>query len=153
KDFKSRCGGKLDVLVNSTGVLNSKRRAAPDGTEETWAAQFLCRYIITEALTPELSASDDGRIVFVTAPLVKSARLFEDDINLEKGYAMLKAAQQGALACQLYIQWYASAHPNGPAINAGHVGIVRTGIFRNVTGPIKWMFPLMAPLISITPER
>src|SRR5262249_19109249 len=32
KDFKSRCGGKLDVLVHSTGVLNSKRRAAPDGT-------------------------------------------------------------------------------------------------------------------------
>jgi len=153
RDFKSRCGGKLDVLVCSTGVLNSKRRAAPDGTEETWAAQFLSRYLLTEALTPELTAAGDGRVVYVTAPVVKSARLHEDDLNLTQGYSMLKAAQQGALACQLYIQAYAAAHPKGPAINAGHVGIVRTGIFRNMSGPIKWIFSLLAPLISISAER
>jgi NAD(P)-dependent dehydrogenase (short-subunit alcohol dehydrogenase family) len=153
QDFKRRCGGKLDVLVHSTGVLNSKRKLAADGTEETWASQFLCRYLLTEALTPELSAADDGRVVFVAAPLTRSARLNEDDLSLASGYSMLRAAQQSQLACQLYIQSYAAAHPKGPAINAGHVGIARTGIFRNVTGPMKWAFSLFGPLISISAER
>jgi NAD(P)-dependent dehydrogenase (short-subunit alcohol dehydrogenase family) len=153
KDFKARCGGKLDALIHSTGVLNAKRTVSSDGTEETWAAQFLCRYILTEALTPELSAVEDGRIVFVAAPLTGSARLHEDDLSLEKGYSMLKAAQQSQLACQLYIQSYVAAHPKGPAINAGHVGIVRTGIFRSFSGPMKFMSALFVPLIEISAER
>jgi NAD(P)-dependent dehydrogenase (short-subunit alcohol dehydrogenase family) len=151
--FKQTCGGKLDVLVCSTGVLNSKRRLTADGTEETWATQFVCRYLLTEALTPELSASDDGRIVYVGAPLMKSAKINLDDLNLDKGYSMFGAAQQGLLAAQLYQQAYAAAHPSGPTFNSGHVGVAKTGIFRGWAGPMKWMFAIMGPLMSISPER
>jgi len=153
QELKSRCGGKLDALVHSTGVLNSKRTLTSDGTEETWATQFVCRYLLTEALTPELSASDDGRVVFVGAPLVKSARIYEDDLTLANNYSMLRAAQQGQLAAQLYIQAYAARHPKGPTINGGHVGLVRTGILRGANGFIRGMFSIMGPLITITPER
>jgi NAD(P)-dependent dehydrogenase (short-subunit alcohol dehydrogenase family) len=153
QDFKSRCGGRLDALVCSTGVLNSKRTLTSDGTEETWAAQFVCRYLLTEALTPELSAVGDGRVVFVGAPLTRSARLYEDDLTLAKNYSMLRAAQQSQLACQLYIQAYAARHPKGPTINGGHVGLASTGILRGANGFIRGMFSLMGPLVTITPER
>ncbi len=152
KAVKAKCEGRLDALVHSTGVLNAKRVVSADGLEETWASQFLGRYLLTEALTPELSASEDGRVVFVGAPLMKSARLHED-VTLPNNYSVIRAAQQSQLACQLYIQSYAAAHPGGPAINGGHVGIVASDIFRGMPGPLRPVFRLVTPIIGITAAR
>ncbi|MEV4020949.1 hypothetical protein AB0J35_61790 [Nonomuraea angiospora] len=71
-------------------VGNGKRVASADGPEEGWATQFLGRYLLTEAFTPELSNADDGRVVFVSAQAPKNPRLFEDDPSLEKNFTAMR---------------------------------------------------------------
>lgn len=151
--LKPQLGGRLDALVHSTGVVNSKRVVSADGLEEGWATQFLGRYLLTEALTPELSKSDDGRVVFISAQLMGTPRLFEEDLTLEKNYATMRAIQQAQYACQLYLQMYAAEHPNGPAINGGLAGLVRTGITRNQSGLLRVLLDAFTALAGISPER
>jgi len=150
---KPKLNGRLDALVHSAGVLNSDRRVSADGLEETWGSQFVGRYLLTEALTATLSATEDSRIVFIGAPLMGGVKLNEEDLTLGVKYAVFKSAQQAYLACQIYMERFAAAHPNGPFINGGHVGLVKTDLGRGITGPMKLMVNVMTALMGITAER
>jgi NAD(P)-dependent dehydrogenase (short-subunit alcohol dehydrogenase family) len=151
--LKSKLQGRLDALVHSAGVLNSERRVGPDGLEETWASQFVGRYLVTEGLLETLKATTDARIVFIGAPLLGSAKLNEQDLTLEGNYKVFAAAQQAYLACQIYMERFAQAHPKGPWINGGHVGLTSTDLGRGVKGPMGFMISVMTRLAGIPVER
>jgi NAD(P)-dependent dehydrogenase (short-subunit alcohol dehydrogenase family) len=136
--LKPQLDGRLDTLVHSVGVVNVKRVVSADGLEEGWATQFLGRYLLTEAFTPELSNADDGRVVFVSARAPKKPHLYEDDPSLAKNFTFMRATRQNQSACVLYEQTYAAEHPNGPAINGATPGIVKnTGISRSLPSLIR----------------
>ena len=152
--LRPQLGRRLDALVHSTGVVNTKRVVSADGLEESWASQFLGRYLLTEAFTPELSNADDGRVVFVSAQAPKTPRLFEDDPSLEENFTVMRATGQNQSACVLYEQMYAAEHPNGPAINGATAGLVRdTGITRSMSGFAKAVTDVLFPVIGITAEQ
>lgn len=152
--LRPQLDGRLDALVHSMGVVNTERKVSADGLEEGWATQFLGRYLITEAFILELSNSDDGRVVFVSANAPKKPQLFEDDPSLEKNYSNMRAIKQNQSAAVLYEQMYAAEHPNGPAINGAVAGIVRdTGIARAQSGFAKAMGRVLYSLIGITPAQ
>ena len=152
--IKSQLGGRLDALVHSTGVVNTKRVVSEDGLEEGWATQFLGRYLLTESLTPELSNVEDGRVVFVSARPPKKPRLFEDDPSLEKHFTTFRAIAQNQSACALYEQMYSAEHPSGPAINGAVAGLVRdTGISRAQPGFIRMANRAVFSVVGITPEQ
>ncbi len=154
REIKPRLGGHLDALVHSMGIVGTKRRVSADGLEEGWATQFLGRYLITEALTPELSQSDDGRIVFISANAPKKPVLFENDPSLENNYSNMRAITQNQSACRLYEQMYASEHLSGPSIYSAVAGIVRdTGITREQPGIAKALGKVIYKLIGITPAQ
>ena len=152
--LKPQLGGRLDALVHSIGVVNVKRVVSADGLEEGWATQFLGRYLLTEAFTPELSNSDDGRVVFVSAQAPKNPHLFEDDPSLEKNFSAMRAIGQNQSACALYEQMYAAEHPDGPAINAATAGLVRnTGVNRSQPAVVRAIFSGLFALVGITTEQ
>ncbi|MEW2402363.1 SDR family NAD(P)-dependent oxidoreductase [Streptomyces sp. NPDC046862] len=152
--LKPQLGGRLDALVHSVGVVNVKRVVSADGLEEGWATQFLVRYLLTEAFTPELSNADDGRVVFVSAQAPKNPRLFEDDPSLEKNFTVMRAIGQNQSACVLYEQMYAAEHPNGPAINGATAGLVRnTGINRSLPGFVRVISRGLFSVLGITVEQ
>ncbi|KDN77630.1 hypothetical protein DF19_08510 [Streptomyces olindensis] len=135
-------------------MVNTKRVVSADGLEESWASQFLGRYLLTEAFTPELSNADDGRVVFVSAQAPKNPRLFENDPSLEENFTVMRATGQNQSACVLYEQMYAAEHPNGPAINGATAGLVRdTGITRSMSGLAKAITGVLFPVIGITAEQ
>jgi NAD(P)-dependent dehydrogenase (short-subunit alcohol dehydrogenase family) len=150
---KPKLQGRLDALIHSAGVLNSERRVSPDGLEETWASQFVGRYLVTEGLLEVLEATSDARVVFVGAPLMKNVKLNEEDLTLGDQYKVFAAAQQAYLACQIYMERFAKAHPKGPWINSGHVGLTSTDLGRGVKGPMGFLIGLMTRLAGIPVER
>ncbi len=154
RTIKPQLGGRLDALVHSMGTVGTKRKVSADGLEEGWATQFLGRYLLTEALTPELSKSEDGRVVFVSANAPKKPQLFEEDPSLEKNFSNVRAIVQNQSACRLYEQMYAVEHPNGPAINGAVPGVVRdTGITRELPGFAKILGKVMYRFIGIIPTQ
>ncbi|GHO77216.1 oxidoreductase [Ktedonobacter sp. SOSP1-85] len=154
RTLRPQLGGRLDALVHSMGIVSTKRKVSADGLEENWATQFLGRYLLTEALTPELSTSEDGRVVFVSANAPKKPQLFEDDPSLEKNFSTMRAIAQNQSACVLYQQMYADEHPSGPAINSAVAGLVRnTGITRAQSGLTRAIFGVMFRLFGITPAQ
>ncbi|GHO90318.1 hypothetical protein KSF_003660 [Reticulibacter mediterranei] len=154
RTLRPQLGGRLDALVHSMGTVGTKRKVSADGLEEGWATQFLGRYLLTEALTPELSKSEDGRVVFVSANAPKKPQLFEDDPSLEKNFSTLRAIVQNQSACVLYEQMYAADHPSGPAINGAVAGLVRdTGITRAQPGFARAIGGVMFHFFGITPTQ
>jgi NAD(P)-dependent dehydrogenase (short-subunit alcohol dehydrogenase family) len=154
RTLRPQLGGRLDALVHSMGTVATKRRVSADGLEENWATQFLGRYLLTEALTPELSKSEDGRVLFVSASAPKKPQLFEDDPSLEKNFSTMRAIAQNQSACVLYQQMYANEHQSGPAINGAVAGLVRdTGIIRAQPGFARAIFGVMFHLFGITPAQ
>lgn len=154
KTLKPQLGGRLDALIHSTGSNNSARVVSSDGLEAGWATQFLGRYLLTEALTPELSNSDDGRVVHIASLPPKKPHIFEDDVSLAENYTLIKSIEQAQSALALYIQQYASEHPNGPSMNSGMTGIVNgTDIRRSLTGFDKMFMGVMFGLFGISVER
>lgn len=154
RTLRPRLAGRLDALVHTTGVNNLKRIVSADGLEEGWATQFLGRYLLTEAFTPELSNSADGRVVLVRGQVPKVPHLFEDDVSLASNYSVMRSIEQSQSACSLYEQMYAAEHPNGPALNAGVAGLVRdTGIFRSQPGALKATMTALSVAIGMTPEQ
>lgn len=137
--------------MHTVGVVGRKRAVSADGLEESWATQFLGRYLLTEAFTPELSNADDGRVVFVSAQAPRNPRLFEDDPSLENNFTTMRAIKQNQSACVLYEQMFAAEHPNGPAINGVTAGLVKnTGINRTLPRFARAVFSGLFAVAGIT---
>jgi dehydrogenase/reductase SDR family protein 12 len=59
---------KVDCLVCNAGVLLNERKETSEGNEVTFAAHFLGgSYLLSQLLLPQLKASDQSRVVFVSS--------------------------------------------------------------------------------------
>ena len=58
---------RLDVLLNNAGGVNAERRLPADGIEQTFAANHLATFLLTEELRDLLVASAPARIVTVSS--------------------------------------------------------------------------------------
>ncbi len=138
----------IDALVLSTGTLLPKRVVTADGLELGFAIQYLSRFVVAESLLPELQRSASARVVHVGAPVMKSAKIFFDDLSIPNGYSMLKGAQQAMLSNHLFVQEFAKRHPE-IRTNIGHVGIAKTDIMREG----NFFFRTMVGLFGASPEK
>lgn len=138
---------KIDVLIYSTGTLNTERRETNDGLDEGFVVNYLCKFMLDSLLLEELKKGE-GRIIVVGAPLMKSAAIHFDDLQLKSGYALFKMMAQSMLAVHMHAQEFAKRNGTHPSINIIHPGVVKTGIDRNMKGFLKIMFTIFGPLIS-----
>jgi NAD(P)-dependent dehydrogenase (short-subunit alcohol dehydrogenase family) len=143
---------RLGLLVNNAGVLCAKRQVTGEGHERTLATNLLSPLALTEALLPALQAAAPSRIVMVGSSSSDRARIDPANLELVRGWSMVRAYSQSKLG--LLIESRALAERlagSGVTVNTVHPGLVATDIVRQ-GGVVGLAWKIMAPF-SLTPEQ
>ena len=139
--------GHVDILINNAGFISLDRQETKEGVEKQFGINHLGHFLLTMEL---LDCMDEGgRIVVVASGAHKTGRIHFDDINLTKGFNVIKAYSQSKLANVLFTRELARrlkdrkitvncCHPGAVATN---MGINReTGFGRTITRMLKPFF-------------
>jgi NAD(P)-dependent dehydrogenase (short-subunit alcohol dehydrogenase family) len=143
---------RLDLLVNNAGVLAPKRQVTAEGHERTLATNLLSPLALTEALLPALRAAAPSRIVMIGSSTSDRARIDPENLELVRGWSMVRAYSQSKLALLMESRALAQRLAgSGVTVNVVHPGIVATEIVRQ-GGIVGLAWRVMASF-SLTPER
>jgi NAD(P)-dependent dehydrogenase (short-subunit alcohol dehydrogenase family) len=143
---------RLDLLVNNAGVLSPKRQVTAEGHERTLATNLLSPLALTEALLPALTTAVPSRIVMIGSSSSDRARIDPDNLELARGWSMVRAYSQSKLALLMTSRALAQRlEGSGVTVNVVHPGLVATDIVRQ-GGMVGLAWKAMAPF-SLTPER
>ncbi|MBO5702114.1 MAG: SDR family oxidoreductase [Clostridia bacterium] len=138
---------RLDILVNNAGFISLDRQTTKDGFERQFGVNHLGHFLLTLKLVDMIPSG--GRIVNVSSGAHKTGKIHFADINLTKGFNVIKAYSQSKLANVLFTRELAvrlkyreitvnCCHPGAVATN---IGISRdTGFGKTVTGMLKPFF-------------
>lgn len=153
--FKAKYN-RLDILVNSAGVITLNRRETKDGLELAFGVNHIGHFALTLLLLEPLSKADRARIVIVGSGAHNVGRIHYDDVNLTKGYNVIRSYSQSKLANLLFARELAKRlkeADSGITINTAHPGAVGTqmGVDRD-TGFGKTIMRFLR-LIFLTPEQ
>lgn len=145
-EFRSKYK-KLDILVNNAGFISLDRQTTKDGLERQFGVNHMGHFLLTMKLIDLIPAG--GRIVNVSSGAHKVGNIHFEDINLTKGFNVIKAYSQSKLANVLFTRELANrleskeiivncCHPGAVATN---IGISRdTGFGKTITGMLKPFF-------------
>eukprot|EP00548_Thalassiothrix_antarctica_P012978 CAMPEP_0194171270 /NCGR_PEP_ID=MMETSP0154-20130528/5874_1 /TAXON_ID=1049557 /ORGANISM="Thalassiothrix antarctica, Strain L6-D1" /LENGTH=338 /DNA_ID=CAMNT_0038883497 /DNA_START=43 /DNA_END=1059 /DNA_ORIENTATION=- len=88
----------VDCLVCNAGVLLNERKETSEGNEVTFASHFLGgSYLLSKLLIPQLKASPDGRVVFVSSGGMLTTK-FPTDLDVATSSGTQKEKYNGQLA-------------------------------------------------------
>jgi retinol dehydrogenase-14 len=119
----------LNVLVNNVGGFFLTRQETVDGFEMTFALDHLSYFVVTNLLLDLLRRSAPARIVNVSSESHRGARIYFQDLQLERRYTGMRAYGQAKLA-NLFFTYELARRLDGSTItaNALHPGFVDTGL-------------------------
>src|SRR5436189_1146360 len=146
----------LHVLINNAGAtFPGRRRETVDGLEMTFAVNYLAPFLLTNLLLDTLKASAPARIVNVSSESHQSGYIKMDDLELEKGYRLMRAYGQSKLALVLFTYELARRlQGTGVTANCLHPGFVATNIGQNGVGSIgRSIVKLIFSRLGISPEE
>ena len=146
---------QLHVLINNAGGVNLTRRETSDGLEATFAVNYLAPFLLTNLLLDKFKASSPARIVNVSSESHQSGYIKMDDLELEKGYRLMRAYGQSKLALVLFTYELARRlQGTGVTANCLHPGFVATHIGQNGIGPVgRGITKLIFSNLGISPEE
>jgi NAD(P)-dependent dehydrogenase (short-subunit alcohol dehydrogenase family) len=143
---------RLDLLVNNAGTLSPKRQVTAEGHEKTLATNLLSPLALTDALLPALRTAEPSRIVMVGSSSSDKARIDPDNLELTRGWSMVRAYAQSKLALLMNSRALAQRlEGSGVTVNVVHPGLVATDIVRH-GGLAGLAWRMIAPF-SLTPEQ
>jgi NAD(P)-dependent dehydrogenase (short-subunit alcohol dehydrogenase family) len=143
---------KLDLLVNNAGGLFARREVTAEGHEKTLATNHLSPCLLTTTLLPALRVAGRARIVTVGSSSSDRARIDPGDLELTRGWGMVRAYGQSKLAVMMAS--FALARRldgTGITVNVVHPGLVATGLVKH-GGMVGIAWRIMAPF-SLTAEQ
>ena len=144
--------GHIDILVNNAGFISLDRQETEEGIERQFGINHVGHFLLTMSLLDLMG--EGGRIVNVASGAHKTGKIHFDDINLTKGFNVIKAYSQSKLANVLFTRELARrVKDRGITVNCCHPGAVATniGIDRD-TGFGKTVTGLLKPFFQ-TPEQ
>jgi NAD(P)-dependent dehydrogenase (short-subunit alcohol dehydrogenase family) len=123
---------KIDLLINSAGIHNTKRRIV-NGIEEVFLVNHLSTFLFTYTLIPLLKKQTHARIVNVNSEGHRFGKVVLDDLNFDKRkYGGLKSYGQAKSAQLLtMLQLVEELKGSNVTINSMHPGAVRSNIGMN----------------------
>lgn len=143
---------RLDILVNNAGFISLDRQTTKDGLERQFGVNHMGHFLLTMKLVDLVPCG--GRIVNVSSGAHKTGNIHFEDINLTKGFNVIKAYSQSKLANVLFTRELARRlKDKGITVNCCHPGAVATniGISRD-TGFGKTITGMLKPFFQ-TPEQ
>ena len=138
---------RLALLVNNAGLFTASRQLTPEGRELVLAVNHLAPYLLTEALQPALLAGSPSRIVNIGSSTSDRARIDPDDLELNRGWNMVRAYGSSKLAMLIATGARAERlRGTGVVAHVVHPGAVATGLVRE-RGAIGVAWRCMAPFL------
>jgi NAD(P)-dependent dehydrogenase (short-subunit alcohol dehydrogenase family) len=133
---------RLHILVNNAATVSARRQLTAEGMERTFAVNHLGSFLLTRLLVDRLRESAPARIVNVTSVVHRDCPLDPGDLQLEKGYSLMRAYACSKLAMVLTSNELARRlSGSGVTVNCLHPGGVTTKIWG--LAPWYWQ-PLLA---------
>lgn len=152
KEFGERYGS-LRVLVNNAGLARPRRSVTVDGFETTFQVNYLSQFLLTNLLLEALKKSVPSRVVNVASASHYGGHLNFDDLQMERGYGVMKAYGQSKLALVLFTYELARRlEGTGVTANCLHPGTAATNIIGNSLGPFAFLGKA-ARLVLISPRE
>ncbi len=144
---------RLHVLVNNAGGVNPVRGVTVDGFERTFAVNHLAPYLLTRLLLDRLRASAPARVVTVASAGHHRGDLDFDDLQMTKGYRLMRAYGRSKLANILFTRELARRLA-GAAVTAAcvHPGEVSTRIWSGAPGFVGALIAV-ARWFMLSPEK
>ncbi len=142
---------RLDLLVNNAGILCPHRLETVEGHERTLAVNHLAPFVLTRALLPALReaarSSGEARVVNVGSSTSDRARIDPGDLELARGWRMVRAYSSSKLALLITSLAFADElEASRITVNVAHPGMVATGLVRH-PGAAAMAWKLMAPFL------
>ncbi len=130
----------LHVLVNNVGVAKLTRSVTTDGLETTFEVDYLSQFLLTNLLLGVLKKSAPSRVVMVSSVSHYGGHIDFDDLQMEKGYRVMKAYGRAKLAQVLFTHELAKRlEGTGVTANCLHPGAVATNIWGRPLGPLSFL--------------
>ncbi len=143
----------LYVLLNNAGVARIRRSLTVDGFETTFQVNYLSHFLLTNLLLPLLKRSAPSRIVNVSSVAHYGGHINFEDLQLERGYGVMRAYSQSKLAQVLFTRELARRlQGTGVTANCLHPGAVATNIWGNPLGPASFLGKVTR-LFMLSPEK
>lgn len=143
----------LHVLVNNAGVARVRRSTTSDGLETTFQVDYLSHFLLTNLLLGALKRGAPSRIVNVSSASHYGGHLRFDDLNVVRGYSVMKAYSQAKLAQVLFtFELSRRLQGTGVTVNCLHPGAVATNIWGSAMGPFAFLGKVNR-LFLIPPEK
>lgn len=144
---------RIDVLICNAGGAMPERRMTADGHELTLAVNHLGGYLLTRLLLDRVLEADAPRVVYTASMGHKHSPLDFDDLDLERGWSMLKAYGRTKLMNVLTaMELHRRCGDRGLAASSLHPGGVRTGIW-NKGGVLGVMAGILGYPFMISVEK
>jgi NAD(P)-dependent dehydrogenase (short-subunit alcohol dehydrogenase family) len=141
-EFKQR-HDRLDVLFNNAGIMTSRRRVTSEGFELAFFVNYLSFFMLTGLLLDVLLASTPSRIVNMSSSSQSSGQIDFDDLQLEHPYRGFQAyANTNAMRVAFTYQLAHRLRDTKVTANCLHPGVIHTGLMRNVSPVVQWLFDL-----------
>ena len=139
KEFEEK-HDSLHVLVNNAGIARVTRASTKDGFEATFQVNYLSQFLLTNLLLGVLKSSAPSRIVNVSSTSHFRGRIDFDDLQLMRGYWVMRAYSQSKLAQVLFTyELSRRLQGTGVVVNCLHPGAVATNMWRNYLGPLAFL--------------
>jgi len=138
---------RLGLLVNNAGVFTARRQSTTEGLEATLAVNHLAPFVLTDVLEKALKAGAPSRIVNVGSSRSDRAKIDPDDLELERGWGMVRAYSRSKLA--MMMTTFARAERlrgSGVVAHVVYPGAVASNLVRE-GGAIGIAWRMMAPFL------
>lgn len=143
----------LDGLLLFANRLSPRRVETTDGLEHTFALYYLSRYLLARGLTPLLDNAPDPVIVTVAGVGTTAGRIGWDDLQLTRGYAMVRATTQAARANDLLGVGFAEQRAGKARFVMYHPGFTRSGDLTPLPLPMRTLVRILATIRAQPIER
>ncbi|MDA4128924.1 MAG: SDR family oxidoreductase [Thaumarchaeota archaeon] len=143
----------LHVLLNNAGLARIRRSLTVDGFETTFQVNYLSHFLLTNLLLPSLKKNAPSRIVNVSSVAHYGGHVDFGDLQMERGYGVMRAYSQSKLALVLFTRELAR-RLEGTSVTANclHPGTVATNIWGSALGPASFLAKITR-LFMLSPEK
>jgi len=150
-DFKAKYN-RLDILINNAATSSAEREITSEGMEKTFATNHISYYLLTNLLLDTIKKSAPSRIINVASQAHKTIDF--ENLNGEKKFNGFQAYGYSKM-CNIMFTYdlEEKLSGSGVTVNCVHPGVVRTNIYRNVTGIPKYIIKRIFWWFFITPEK